>query len=127
MTMPNERTRALRWGYEVLQQICEDHSVSGDQRSEAAELLRVYPPPIQVTRWIQEDVACIPLLEAIAIERMSELLQIMNHQSTISPELRRSIALTHRHHPQPGDAEGWAVAHYGLSIRNWLLPEDQYG
>lgn len=127
MTMPNERTRALRWGYEVLQQICEDHSVTGDQRSEAAELLLAYPPPAEVALWIQEDVASIPLPAAIAIERMSELLQIMNHQSTISPELRRRIRFTHRHHPQPGDAERWAVAHHGLPIRIWLLPEDWHG
>ena len=78
MTMPNERTRALRWGYEVLQQICEDHSVTGDQRSEAAELLLAYPPPAEVALWIQEDVASIPLPAAIAIERMSELLQIIS-------------------------------------------------
>ena len=59
MTMPNERTRALRWGYEVLQEIAEDPSVRDEQRSKAAEVLVDYPPPADVSRWIQEDVSSI--------------------------------------------------------------------
>ena len=125
--MPNERTRALRWGYEVLQEISEDPSVTGDQRSKATEILLDYPPPADVSRWIQEDVSSIPGPAVLAIERLSELLQTMDRQATISAALRHSISFTHRHHPQPGEASQWAVAQHGQSIRTWLLPEDLYG
>lgn len=126
MTMPHERTRSLRWGGEVLQEICDDASVNENERARAAELLRNYPTPVTVSHWIQSDVYCISLEAARAIEGTGELLRFILPSPACSAPLRRSVLFALRHFPQAGEARRWARESCKLTIRGWILPEDTY-
>jgi len=126
MTMPNERTRALRWGAEVLQEICDDVLVCQNHRERAAQLLSNYPTSAKVLEWIQSDVHCIPVEAAIPIEGTADLLNQVSRSQACSAELKRSLTYTLRHFPEHGSAEGWTRSHTAWSIRTWLLPEDVY-
>ena len=125
--MPHERTRALRWGCEFLQEACADPSVDISLRAKASALQRIYPLPAVVLGWIDSDVSCIPAEAAVAIEDTARLLALIVRSSACSSELRRSATFALRHFPEPGTAERWAVAVRHGSIRQWLLREDTYG
>ena len=127
MTMPHERTRSLRWGGEVLQEICDDASVNESERARAAELLQNYPTPVTVSHWIQSDVYCIPLEAARAIEGTGELLRFILPSPACSAPLRRSVLFALRHFPQSGTADHWSRTDQRFSITQWLLPENLYG
>jgi hypothetical protein len=45
MTMPSERTRALRWAYEFLREIRTRQDVPPDLKQQALGILRHYPEP----------------------------------------------------------------------------------
>jgi hypothetical protein len=129
MTMPNERTRALRFGYEVLQEICGDGLASENERSRAAELLTTYPSPAAVLSWIEADAREIPIASALAIEGAGDLFRPMLRSTRCPPELRRGISFALRHFPEPGEAASWSRSpgRTGWTIRVWLLPENLYG
>lgn len=127
MTMCHERTRALRWGFEILQEICDGAVVKGSERAKAAELLLNYPTPATVAGWIQSDASCIPASAARAIEATGELLRFIRCSGTVPTEMRHSALFALRHFPEPGSAERWTRSSPNWSIRTWLLPEDVYG
>ena len=127
MTMPHERTRSLRWGSEVLQEIFDDDMVGINERTKAAELLRNFPSAAEVSEWIQLDVSCIPAEAALAIEGAGELLQVMLRSPASSAKLKHSVMFTLRHYPCAGETERWTASGRDGSIREWLLPEDTYG
>lgn len=126
MTMPNERTRALRWAHEFLQEVRDDASVEPSARARAAELLCHYPLPVTVLHWIRLDLPSISLEAAQAIEGTGELLSQILRSPACSGDLRRSALFTSRHFPVPGEAHGWTVGVRRFSIQQWLLPEDHY-
>jgi hypothetical protein len=126
MTMPNERTRSLRWGYEVLEEIRADDLVGTNDRTKAAELLCNYPTPAMLSEWIRSDVSFIPAKAALAIEETGELMRIIWRSPACSAALRRSLTFTLRHFPDRGSTRYWAVDRGNLSIREWLLPEDYF-
>lgn len=126
MTMPNERTKALRWAHEVLGEICGDESIDRQCRGSAAQLLRTFPPPETVLAWIEEDVACIPEDAANAIERAGVFLRSIRTSESGGEQLRRSITYALRHFPQPDEAGRWSRSFPACTIRDWLLQEDVY-
>jgi hypothetical protein len=75
MTMPNERTRALRFGHETLLEASVLPTLEPDRRAAALQLLQTYPDSATVRQWIDADVACIPAEAAEAIERAGALLR----------------------------------------------------
>lgn len=125
MTMPSERMRALRWGFEVLQEISDAAMVADSEKARAAELLNTYPTPSAVSSWIDEDVPCLPVEAAVVIDATGDLLRLILRSKGCTEELRRSVIFTLRHFPEPGDAELWSTACRGETIRMWLLPEDR--
>lgn len=125
MTIPSERTRALRWGFEVLQEISVSAMVSDGEKARAAGLLDMYPTPSTVSSWIDEDVLCLPIEAAVAIEATGDLLRLILRSKACTGELKRSVIFTLRHFPEPGDAERWSTVCGGETIRMWLLPEDR--
>jgi len=127
MTLPLERTRSLRWGYEALQEIRDTDLVAGIQRARAIELLRAYPSPDAVLEWIRADAACMPADACLAIEQTGALLRSIWYSDDCPAQLRRSLMFTLRHFPSIGDTKHWAMATGHWTIRTWLLPEDHYG
>lgn len=125
--MPNERMRALRWGHEMLQELCGDTMVSDGDRARAAELLRTYPAPDAVSEWIHKNVACIPINAASAIEGTGTLLRSIWYSEACPPQLRHNLKFTLRHFPDPGAAVLRTDGRGAVSIRTWLLPENHFG
>lgn len=126
MTMPFERTRALRWGHEVLGEIRDDAALAHMDRAKAGELLRTYPSPSAVSEWIQQDVTCIPAVVAAAIEETGTLMRSILMSEVCTEPLRRSLTFTLRHYPQTGTAGRWAKSSAAWTITTWLRPENQY-
>lgn len=124
MTMPHERTRALRWGHEVLQEICDDALIADKERGGAAELLRTYASPARVLESIEADVTCIPADAAAAIERTGSLLRSIRISESCDEQVRRSLTYALRHFPEPESAGRWTHSSSACTIKDWLLPED---
>ena len=55
MTMPNERTRALRWAGEFLREIQSSVQLDPGFRRRAATIPRHYPTETQLTAWVASD------------------------------------------------------------------------
>lgn len=55
MTMPDERTRALRFGWEFLLELRNEDSLTDAQRSTVEELLRHYPSGAEIKKWAKDS------------------------------------------------------------------------
>lgn len=54
MTMANERTRALRFGWEFLLEMRGSNCLTDEQRSGVDEILRHYPSGMEIKQWALE-------------------------------------------------------------------------
>jgi hypothetical protein len=55
MTVPNERTRALRYGWEYLSELRDADNMTKEQRRQIELILRHYPSPAEIKRWALMD------------------------------------------------------------------------
>ena len=124
MTMPDERTRSLRWGYEFLSEIVADESIDEAMRARAQHLLPTYPRPEEILELIEADATSLPQATAQCLAESAELfwdLQISG-QGTI--ETRKSMIYVRRHFPEPNIALALGALSQSNRLRRWLLPED---
>jgi len=126
MTMPSERTRSLRWGWELLSAIAEDPDVDGLIKQDAVALKATYPPPELIAELIEAEASGLPPAAAQSICAAADLFNKLrlNHQGT--EETRKDLIFTLRHYPAANDMRlmGCESAHF--RITDWLLPEDWY-
>ena len=61
MTMPSERTRAMRWAYEILVELHARQDVPEDLRHQAWMTLRHYPDQRTID-WMARDGGCADFL-----------------------------------------------------------------
>lgn len=54
MTTPVERTRAIRFGWEYLNELLAANNITTEQRSRVERILRHYPSPIEIEAWASE-------------------------------------------------------------------------
>lgn len=54
MTMPDERTRALRFGWEFLLDLRDEPSLTAEQRLSVDEILLHYPSGAEIKQWAQD-------------------------------------------------------------------------
>lgn len=54
MTMPYERTRALRFGWEFLLEMRDSDCLTDEQRANVEEILRHYPSGAEIKQWARE-------------------------------------------------------------------------
>ena len=73
MTMPDERTRSLRWGFEFLGEILLDETIEDALPATAQRLLLTYPRPDQILEWIEADAPGLPQAAAEALVAASAL------------------------------------------------------
>jgi hypothetical protein len=126
MTMPNERTRALRFGHETLLEASVLPALEPVDSEAALQLLQTYPDPATVRQWIDADRTCIPGAAAESIERAGALLRRLQLSRAGGEDFQRSLLFALRHFPDPGEARRHTrPLRYG-SIHGWLLPEDHY-
>jgi len=136
MTMPHERTRALRWSWDLLQSLASaDSELTPELRAKAAQLLAHHPSAKDLHEWGRDwnsgigieaaDVRRSDFPEDLQRERPTRdqyvaainetfnFVQGLQWQSAIplNEERRREILYVLRHHP--GDpAEQGAVDHH---------------
>ena len=60
MTMPDERTRSLRWGFECLGEMLTNETIDESMRATAQRLLLTYPRPEQILALIEADASGLP-------------------------------------------------------------------
>ncbi len=125
MTMPHERTRALRFGHETLVEISASPQVDEASRAAAVALLSSFPAPCEVTEWINTTTS-VPAPAAAAIEAAGLLFRAMWRSDSCPAELRESLKFTLRHYPGAGEVLRWVHVIGDRPITAWLLPEDHY-
>jgi len=124
MTMPDERTRSLRWGFEFLGEMLADETIEDSLRAAAQRLLLTYPRPDQILEWIEADAPGLPQAAARALVEASELWTRLQFSRQGTQETRHALRFVQRHFPEP-----WLSQLLGNAsregLRRWLLPEEE--
>jgi len=123
MTMPDERTRSLRWGFEFLGEMLLDETIDAGLRATAQRLQLTYPRPDQILEWIEADAPGLPPAAAEALVEASELWTRLQFSHQGTQETRHALRFVQRHFPEP-----WLSQRLGSAsregLRRWLLPEE---
>ena len=124
MTMPDERTRSLRWGFEFLGEMLLDETIEDSIRATAQRLRLTYPRPDQILEWIEADAPGLPQAAARALVEASELWTRRQCSGQGTQETRHALRFVQRHFPEP-----WLSQLLGNASReglqHWLLPEEE--
>ena len=128
MTMPNERTRSLRWGYELLQAIADDPDIDASIKREAASIATDYPSPKIIASLIESKPAGLPPTAVESIAAAAELFNSVRftRQASLSDVMRDHLRYTLRHFPAASDSRMMGIQSGMFRISDWLLPEDYY-
>ena len=123
MTMPHERTRSLRWGFELLHEMLLDESIDIAIRDAAQRLLLTYPRPDQISQLIEANASALPREASYALVNAGALWVRLRRSGQGTAVTRRSLLFCERHFPEP-----WVVGMLGKAsidgVRSWLLTED---
>ena len=123
MTMPDERTRSLRWGFEFLGEMLLDETIEDSLRTTAQRLLLTYPRPDQILEWIEADAPGLPQAAAEALMEASELWTRLQFSHQGTQETRHALRFVQRHFPEPWLSQLLCNASKE-GLRRWLLPEE---
>ncbi len=127
MTMPHERMRSLRWGWELLQALQTDSSIPPALAARAATLARTYPTPQTLMLMIQAERPQVPEGFGDSIDGARVLFEEVQFGGHGSQETRRHALFTLRHFPLNAAAvpaiDGAALC----SLKNWLAHEESTG
>ena len=127
MTMPDERTRSLRWGFEFLGEMLLDETIDVSIRATAQNLLLIYPRPEKILELIEADAPGLPKTQIEALVEASALWARLRTSRQGSDETRHTLMFVQRHFPEPWLSQRLGTASEG-GVRRWLLPEDyEYG
>ena len=127
MTMPNERTRSLRWGFEFLGELLSDETIDESMQATAQRLLLTYPRPEQILELIEAAASGLPQAAIDALVEASALWRRLQVSGQGNEETRHTLMFVQRHFPEPWLSQRLHAALEG-SVRRWLLPEDyEYG
>jgi hypothetical protein len=123
MTMPDERTRSLRWGFEFLGEMLSDETIDASLQGTAQQLLLTYPRPDQILEWIEADAPGLPQAASEALVDASALWRSLQFSGQGTQETRHTLRFVQRHFPEP-----WLSQLLGSSprerLRSWLTSED---
>ena len=127
MTMPHERTRSLRWGFEFLGEMLADETIDDSIRTNAERLLLTYPRPETILEMIEADAPGLPQAAIEALVEASALWTRLRGSGQGAEGTRHTLMFVQRHFPEP-----WLSQLLGPrrkdGLRRWLLPEDhEYG
>ena len=124
MTMPHERLRALRWGYELLQEMGQDPSLPGDLRERAGVLLVVYPAPEMLAQHVVDGLGGLPKAWADAMTEAKDLFEAVEFSGKGSVQTQRSLLFTRRHYPERSLIELMVRSRF---LEDWLAAADPFG
>ena len=123
MTMPHERTRSLRWGFEFLSEMLLDEMIEASTRATARRLLLTYPRPNSILELIEADAPGLPQTEIEALVEASALWGRLQVSGVGSQGTRHTLKFVQRHFPEPLLSRMLGRDPAG-GVRRWLLPED---
>ena len=126
MTMPNERTRALRWGRELLERLVGEQALDPTIRQQAQRILPAYPMPGQLERLVTDGAPVLPAEASVAIQQAWLLFFRLDREDGCSDEVLYDRQCTMRHFPDPGDIDRWSRPVPGHRLSDWLWLEGRY-
>ena len=120
MTMPDERTKSLRWGYELLGELNADFEVPDDLRARVQAVCAGYPTPRMIQALIESNAKRLPANMAEAVEAARTLFVDIQLSGTGSAATRTSLLYTLRHFPLVGSARHAAEVGFPGGIESWV-------
>jgi hypothetical protein len=99
MTMPDERTRAIRWGGELLEQIASDIALPDTMIAAAQRIALMYPTPKALEDRLRSCAAGLPPAWATALLDAHELFDETRASALGSASTRSHLMYTLRHFP----------------------------
>ena len=122
MSTPEERMRALRWGWELLRDIQQDATVPVESGDSARALALRYPAPAMLQELLASGATHLPQELRAAIDDARTLFEELQVRGRGAADTQRVILYTLRHFPLHH-----AVARVGDcldGLQGWLQPED---
>lgn len=120
MTIPEERTRSLRFAHQTMREIVDDEQAPQEWRDKVAALLARYPSPQEVLELIQAEDPSWPPAVVEAISDAADLLDRIHRRGVGSPETRYALLVTLRHHPTRHEMTYFVTC----PVQEWLAPEE---
>ena len=124
MTMPDERTRAIRWGGELLEleQIASDIALLDTMISAAHRVALRYPTPEALEERLRSGAPGLPLEWTTALFEALDLFDAMRASALGSASTRSHLMYTLRHFPDQMTIRAMSRS---SSMQEWLhLPMD---
>lgn len=123
MTMPDERTRAMCWGADLLERIASDTSLPHATITAARRIALSYPTPQALAQRLQSDAASMPPDWTSALFEALQLFEAMKIKTIGSAVTRTDLMYTLRHFP---DQMTISAMSRTAKLGQWLqLPTEQ--
>jgi hypothetical protein len=123
MTMPDERTRAVRWGAELLEQIASDTELPDTMIAAAKRIVLSYPTPKALADRLRSGATGLPTEWTTALLDAIELFDEMRASALGSASTRSHLIYTLRHFP---DQMTIGVMSRTSRLQEWLQqPEER--
>jgi len=122
MSTPEERMRALRWGWELLRDIQQDATVPVESRDCARALALRYPAPAMLQALLASGARHLPQDVGAAIDDARTLFEELQVRGKGAADTLRFVLYTLRHFPLYHAVPRVDDCLGGLQV--WLQPED---
>ena len=122
MSTPEERMRALRWGWELLRDIQQDGTVPVESGDRARAVALHYPAPAILRELLASGARHLPQDVGAAIDDARTLFEELRDRGRGSADTQRFVLSTLRHFPFYDALERVNDCLDGL--QDWLQPED---
>lgn len=99
MSTPEERMRALRWGWELLEAIQQDPAVPVASGDRARALAIRYPAPAMLQELLASGARHLPQHVGAALDDARTLFQELQARGRGAADTRRFVLYTLRHFP----------------------------
>ena len=122
MSTPEERMRALRFGWELLRDIQQDGTVPIESGDSARALALRYPAPAMLPELLASGARCLPQDLGAAIDDARTLFEELQVRGSGTADTQRFLLYTLRHFPLYH-----AVARVDDcldGLQDWLQPEN---
>jgi hypothetical protein len=122
MSTPEERMRALRWGWELLRDIQQDATVPVESGDRSRALALRYPAPAMLQELLSFGARHLPQDVGAAIDDARTLFEELQVRGRGAADTQRFILYTLRHFPLHHAVARVDDCLGGLQV--WLQPED---
>jgi len=122
MSTPEERMRALRWGWELLRDIQQDATVPVESGDSARALALRYPAPAMLQELLASGARHLPQDLGTAIDDARTLFEELHVRGRSAADTQRFVLYTLRHFPLYHAVA--RVDDYLGGLQDWLQPEE---